>query len=53
MGRTRGPYNADFPVGTKVRIADRTFLEEFSRTWRYHYPLQSPQLDTCRSHCRG
>lgn len=45
MGRTRGPYNADFPIGTKVRIADRAFLEEFSRTWRYHHPLQPDQLD--------
>ena len=45
MGRTRGRYNADFPVGTKVRIADRIFLEEFSATWRYHHPLQLLQLD--------
>jgi hypothetical protein len=45
MGKTRGPYNADFPVGTRVRIADRAFLEEFSRTWQYHHPLRSDQLD--------
>jgi hypothetical protein len=45
MGRIRGPYNADFPVGTKVRIANRTFLEEFSGKWRKHHPLQSHQID--------
>ena len=45
MGRIRGPYNADFPVGTKVRIANRTSQEEFSRTWRKHHPLQPYQLD--------
>jgi hypothetical protein len=45
MGRIRGPYNADFPVGTQVRIANRAFLEEFIRTWQYHHPLQSHQLD--------
>jgi hypothetical protein len=45
MGRIRGPYNADFPAGTKVRIANRAFLEDFSRTWRYHHPLQTQQLD--------
>jgi len=45
MGRTRGPYNADFPVGTKVRIANRAFLEEFKRTWQYHHPLLPDQLD--------
>ena len=45
MGRTQGPYNADFPVGTKVRIANREFLENFKRRWHYHHPLQSDQLD--------
>ena len=45
MGRTRGPYNADFPIGTKVRIANREFLEEFERKWRrFHHPLESYQL---------
>jgi hypothetical protein len=45
MGRIRGPYNADFPVGTRVGIANRAFLEEFIKTWQYHHPLQSNQLD--------
>jgi hypothetical protein len=44
MVRERGPYNADFPVGTRVRVADSAFLEEFRTTWRYHHPLQPDQL---------
>ena len=37
-------YNADFPVGTKVRIRARPALETFMREWKYHHPLQSEQL---------
>lgn len=44
MRTERGPYNAEFPVGTRVRIAERAFLEEFRKTWRYHHPLQPDQL---------
>jgi len=44
MGKKRGPYNADFPVGTRVRIASRAFLEEFKNTWKYHNPLILEQL---------
>lgn len=45
MGRLKGPYNAEFPAGTHVRLADRDSLEEFKRTWRYHHPLTEEQLD--------
>lgn len=45
MGKTKGPYKAEFPVGAKVRIAERPVLEEFRRTWKYHHFLQSEQLD--------
>jgi hypothetical protein len=38
MGTLRGLYNPEFPKGTKVRIASRTVLEEFARTWRCHNP---------------
>lgn len=38
------PYKEAFPVGTKVRVADRAFLEEFSQAWRYHHKLQPEQL---------
>ncbi len=45
MGKLNGPYNADFPVGSKVRIKSRGFLEEFQRTWKNHDPLRDFQLD--------
>ena len=32
---------ADFPVGTKVRIKPRDFLQELQRTWKFHDPLQT------------
>ena len=38
------PYEATFEVGSKVTIADRSALEEFQRTWRFHSPLQEEQL---------
>jgi hypothetical protein len=36
---------AKFPDGSRVRIAARPALEEFSRTWKFHHKLQSEQLD--------
>jgi hypothetical protein len=44
MGRTRGPYNAEYPVGTVIKIARREALEEFLRTWRLHNKLKTEQL---------
>jgi hypothetical protein len=44
MGRSKGPYNAEFPKGSTVRIADRTILEDFLLTWRYHNKLKPEQL---------
>jgi hypothetical protein len=44
MGKTRGPYVEEFPVGTSVRIVDRPALAAFSRSWRLHNPLQPEQL---------
>ncbi|MES2219843.1 MAG: hypothetical protein V4587_02620 [Acidobacteriota bacterium] len=38
------PYEATFPVGSKVRIADKNFLENFQSTWKYHHSLQPEQL---------
>jgi hypothetical protein len=38
------PYREAFPEGTKVRIADRAFLDEFKKTWKYHHKLQTEQL---------
>ena len=31
MGRTKGHYKAEFELGTSVQIADRDFLERFSK----------------------
>lgn len=45
MGRTKGPYNLEFPVGSRVRTGDRHTLEEFLRSWKYHNKLQPEQVD--------
>jgi len=45
MGRGNGPYEADFPVGSTVRIASRDALERFQSEWKRHNPLQSEQLN--------
>jgi hypothetical protein len=44
MGKRNGPYNADFPAGTAVRIAERSDLETFAERWRLHNPLVPEQL---------
>jgi hypothetical protein len=38
------PYKEAFPVGSKVRIADKTFLERFMAEWQYHHRLQPGQI---------
>lgn len=38
------PYKATFPEGSKVRIADRVFLDDFYATWKYHHKLLRDQL---------
>jgi hypothetical protein len=45
MGKLRGPYKADFPVGTRVQIAGREILEGFRRPqYPYHHPIEPDQL---------
>lgn len=44
MGKTRGPYKEEFPRGSRVKIADRSFLEDFLRTWKFHHKLRPEQL---------
>jgi hypothetical protein len=44
MGKMKGPYKEEFPKGTKVKIADRAFLEDFRETWKYHHKLEPEQL---------
>ncbi len=45
MGKTKGLYKEEFPKGSRVRIAGRSFLEEFSRTWKLHNKLNPEQLN--------
>ena len=44
MGKVNGPYKADFPIGTRARIADRAELERFLHEWKLHNPLRADQL---------
>jgi hypothetical protein len=52
MGRTKGGYKAEFPVGTVVRVADRDVLDRFKREWQHHHPLTAAQLDFAGSDAR-
>src|SRR5277367_1603133 len=45
MGKTKGPYNAEFPAGYTVKIANRAFLEDFLKTWKLHHKLATNQLE--------
>jgi hypothetical protein len=38
------PYKEAFPVGTRVRVADHAFLDEFKETWKFHHKLQPEQF---------
>ncbi len=40
------PYNETFPVGTRVRVKARSFLEQFQREWKYHNPVSDQQLNS-------
>jgi hypothetical protein len=45
MGKTKGPYKEEFPEGSAVRIASRSFLEHFLKMWKLHNRLEPYQLD--------
>ena len=45
MGRLKGAYNPEFPVGSRVRILERPTLEQFMRQWKLHNPLEPRQLE--------
>jgi len=45
MGKSKGPYKAEFPKGSTVKIADRSCLEEFFHTWKLHHKLRPEQLN--------
>lgn len=44
MGKTKGAYEPEFPVGTRVRILDLEALERFRREWKSHHALHDAQL---------
>lgn len=44
MGKTKGPYEPEFPVGTQVRILELEALEKFQQEWKWHNPLRDEQL---------
>ncbi len=44
MGKTRGPYKEEFPVGSTVKIVARGALDTFLRDWKFHNPLNPEQL---------
>lgn len=52
MGRTTGPYDAEFSKGTLVRIATRPELESFQREWKLHNKLGDNQLDYAAKEAR-
>jgi hypothetical protein len=37
-------YREDFPIGSKIRIAEASQLQEFIQTWKYHHKLKDEQL---------
>jgi hypothetical protein len=39
------PYQEQFPVGSRVRVKERPFLEQFQREWKYHHPISADQID--------
>ncbi len=44
MGKMKGIYNEEYPVGTVVKIVSRKELENFRITWEYHHQLEEAQL---------
>jgi hypothetical protein len=45
MGKTKGPYQAEFLRGSRVMIADRPFLDHFLNHWKFHHKLQPAQIE--------
>ena len=44
MEKSRGAYKEQFAKGSRVKIADSSFLDEFLRTWKFHHKLRPEQL---------
>jgi len=45
MGKTRGMYNEEYPVGTMVKILAQDKLLLFQAEWKWHHPLTTDQLN--------
>jgi hypothetical protein len=45
MKNTQNIYTESFPKGVKVKIAPRSFLENFLATWKFHNKLEPYQLN--------
>jgi hypothetical protein len=45
VGKTKGVNQAEFEVGSQVRVADRAFLEKFMEEGQYHNELEPEQLE--------
>lgn len=45
MGKSKGPYQEEFSVGSIVRVAERPVLENFLRAWKLHNKSKPEQLD--------
>jgi hypothetical protein len=45
MGKSKGLYKAEFPAGSTVKIAGRSLLENFLKTWTLHNKLEPSQLN--------
>jgi hypothetical protein len=45
VGKTKGLNQAEFEVGSQVRIADRKFLEAFLEAGQYHHDLEPEQVE--------
>ncbi|MGH7706438.1 MAG: hypothetical protein ACREM6_00670 [Vulcanimicrobiaceae bacterium] len=45
MGKSRGLYKEEFSEGSMVKIASRSFLETFLRTWKLHNQMEPAQLN--------
>ena len=45
MEKGKLAYQEKFPKGTTVRIANRIFLEDFLKTWKFHHKLDLNQLN--------
>ena len=45
MGKTKGQYEAEYPVGTTVKIASMEELQSFRESWNLHNPLSDEQMD--------